>query len=167
MTLSTFFRFFPPLLQRIFLRGGSRRGPGKTYQGELGEMFLSEDIAVLSIVESTAGDRDSGWPQLGKMEYFFLKKYVNFRQNFGLLYIVSDNIPEGVSPWALLRRTGRRKCPNFSKFSLLFFFGFGLYLVQEKRGKKIFRIGQHFRLSDFPTFRLSDFPTFSQNLWKA
>ena len=59
--------------------------------------------------------------------------------------------PEGVSPWALLRRTGRRKCPNFSKFSLLFFFGFGLYLVQEKRGKKNFRIG-HFR---FQTFRLS------------
>ena len=32
--------------------------------------------------------------------------------------------PEGVSPWALLRRTGRKNCPNFSKFSLLLFFGF-------------------------------------------
>ena len=44
---------------------------------------------------------------------------------------------------------------TFQNFHFCFFFGFGLYLVQEKRGKKNFRIGQHFRLSDFQTFRLS------------
>ena len=36
----------------------------------------------------------------------------------------NKQIPKGVSPWALLHRTGR-KCPNFSKFSLLFFSDLG------------------------------------------
>ena len=69
-------------------------------------------------------------------------------------------IPEGVSPWALLRRTGRRKCPNFSKFSLLFFFRIWALLGPRKTRKKKFFESDNisdFRLSDFQTFRLSDF----------
>ena len=73
--------------------------------------------------------------------------------------------PEGVSPWALLRRTGRRKCPNFSKFSLLFFFRIWALLGPRKTRKKKFFESDNisdfqisdFRLSDFQTFRLSDF----------
>ena len=55
----------------------------------------------------------------------------------------------------------------FKIFTFVFFFGFGLHLVQEKRGKKNFRIWRHFRLSEFPTFRVSDFQCFSRFLWKA
>ena len=69
-----------------------------------------------------------------------------------------STIPEGVSPWALLRRTGRRKCPNFSKFSLLFFFSdLGSTWSKKNEENFFFRIGRpfHFRLSAFQTFRLS------------
>ena len=96
-------------------------------------------------------------------QYLSLWKEHNLRVTYSVLYTqaLKPIVPEGVQPLGLVAQNREEEMSELFKiFTFVFFFGFGLYLVQEKRGKKNFRIGQYFRLSDFQTFRLSDFQTF-------
>ena len=70
------------------------------------------------------------------------------------------HVPEGVSPWALLRLAGGGNVSNFEKLTFFFFFGFWLPWVPKKSSKKNF-----FEIRKFQCFTVSLFHCFSVSVF--
>ena len=79
------------------------------------------------------------------------------RQFFFFNLSHSELLPEGVSPWALLRLAGGGNVSNFEKLTFLFFSDSDSFGSKKNRAKKIFSKFENFSVSVFQCFTVSLF----------
>ena len=85
---------------------------------------------------------------------------VVLRENGNYLVMIPF-FSRGRQPLGLVAQNREEEMSELFKiFTFVFFSDLGSTWSKKNEEKNFFRIGQHFRLSDFPTFRLSDFQTF-------
>ena len=87
---------------------------------------------------------------------FSLQLVWHYTCTYRISSLGSPEIPEGVSPWALLRLAGGGNVSNFEKLTFLFFSDSDSFGSKKNRAKKIF--------SKFENFSVSVFHCFSQFL---